>query len=64
MGTHTTPEMGNDPQTLINKQILEDCDLLLGVFWTKIGTETEKYPSGSVEEIEKRLNFTLLICKV
>jgi len=51
--THSSPEMGNKPQEIINDQILNKCDLLVGVFWTRIGTATDKYLSGSVEEIEK-----------
>src|SRR5262245_52257841 len=51
--THATPEMGQHPQELLNKQILARADLLLGVFWTRLGTPTERYSSGSVEEIEE-----------
>jgi hypothetical protein len=47
--------MGDKPQSIINKQILQDCDLLVGVFWTRIGTPTDKYPSGTIEEIEEHL---------
>ncbi len=53
--THSSPEMGEKPQEIINQQVLTNCDLLVGVFWTKIGTETDKYASGSVEEIEKHI---------
>lgn len=53
--THSYPEMGEHPQTLLNKQILRDCDLLVGVFWTRIGTATPNYQSGTVEEIEEHL---------
>jgi hypothetical protein len=53
--THSVPEMGGRPQALINKQILHDCDLLVGVFWTRIGTATGEYDSGSVEEIEEHV---------
>lgn len=54
--THSYPEMGEeDPQTLLDKQILQDCDLLIGVFWTRIGTATPNYQSGTVEEIEEHL---------
>lgn len=53
--THSSPEMGRTPQKIINDQILEKCDLLVGVFWTRIGTETDEYISGSVEEIEKHI---------
>lgn len=53
--SHSSPELGARPQDLINKRILEDCDLLLGVFWTRLGTPTGKSPSGTVEEIEKHV---------
>jgi len=52
--THSTPEMGERAQAIINKQ-LKDCDLLIGVFWTRIGTATGEYPSGTVEEIQKHI---------
>ena len=54
--THSSPEMGGTPQEIINDQILEKCDLLVGVFWTRIGTKTGEYISGSVEEIEKHVD--------
>jgi hypothetical protein len=53
--THSAPEMGGRPQAIINKRVLRDCDLLVGVFWTRIGTATGGYPSGTVEEIEEHL---------
>ena len=53
--TRSVPEMGDRPQSIINKQILWGCDLLVGVFWTRLGTETGDYQSGTVEEIEEHL---------
>jgi hypothetical protein len=53
--SHSSPEMGASPQTIINKQILDKCDLLVGVFWTRIGTPTKEHLSGTVEEIEKHI---------
>jgi Domain of unknown function (DUF4062) len=53
--THTSPEMGDRPQSIIDRQILRDCDLLIGVFWTRLGTPTEGHESGTVEEIEKHV---------
>lgn len=35
--THTSPELGVRPQELINQRLLVDCDLLIGVFWTRLG---------------------------
>lgn len=53
--THAAPSMGERPQAIINKQVLKDCDLLVGVFWTRIGTSTGEYASGTVEEIEEHI---------
>lgn len=53
--THSSPSMGDRPQAIINKQILEDADLLVGVFWTRIGTDTGLYSSGTIEEIEEHI---------
>ncbi|MCC7681084.1 DUF4062 domain-containing protein [Janthinobacterium sp. FW305-128] len=53
--SHSSPETGETAQGIINKQILSKCDLLIGVFWTRIGTETDKFSSGTVEEIEKHI---------
>lgn len=38
-------------QESINEQIVYDCDILIGVFWTKFGTATATSPSGTIEEI-------------
>jgi len=54
--THTYPDMGRPPQEVIDEQIVQRGDLLIGVFWTRIGTPTEEYASGSVEEIEKYID--------
>ncbi len=55
--THSSPTMGDSPQSIINRQVLKDADLLVGVFWTRIGTATGEYVSGTVEEIEKHHNL-------
>ncbi len=53
--THSAPDLSDRPQELINKQVLKDCDLLVGIFWTKLGTPTGKAASGTVEEIESHV---------
>lgn len=53
--SHSSPEMGASPQEIINNQVLDKCDFLVGVFWTRIGTPTTEYASGTVEEIEKHI---------
>jgi hypothetical protein len=51
--TDVYPSLGVSAQAAVNEQLLKDADLLIGVFWTRIGTPTEKYESGSVEEIKR-----------
>ena len=51
--SHSAPLLGNRPQAIINEQIVNDCDLLVGVFWTRIGTHTGVSISGTAEEIEQ-----------
>lgn len=51
--THSTPEMGDRPQAIINKQLVDDADILVAVFWTKLGTATGAAMSGSVEEVQQ-----------
>lgn len=53
--SHSSPAMGSSPQEIINDQISDKCDFLVGVFWTRIGTATNEYLSGTVEEIEKHI---------
>lgn len=53
--THSSPELGATAQELINDRVLEDCDLLVGVFWTRLGTPTGKEASGTVEEIKRHV---------
>ena len=55
--THSSPDMENSPQGIINNQLLEHSDLLVGVFWNRIGTKTDRYASGTVEEIEQHIDL-------
>jgi hypothetical protein len=51
--THSTPRAGVRPQQAINEQIVQSADLVVGLFWTKLGTNTGAAESGTVEEIEQ-----------
>ncbi|MBL4758987.1 MAG: hypothetical protein JKY32_15555 [Rhizobiales bacterium] len=51
--THSSPDLGGRAQELINNRVLQDCDLLVGIFWTRLGTPTGEADSGTVEEIQK-----------
>lgn len=48
-------QLGDVPQDILNKQIVEKSDFAIAVFWTRFGTETENYGSGTEEEIEKMI---------
>jgi hypothetical protein len=54
--THARPEMGEPPQTTINKQLVNDCDFLICFFGNRLGSHTETQVSGTVEEINKFLD--------
>jgi hypothetical protein len=51
--THARPSLAASPQRTINQQLLANCDLLIGTFWTRLGTATEDGESGTAEEIEQ-----------
>jgi hypothetical protein len=51
--THALPESGVRPQAAINAQIVQTCDILIGMFWTKLGSSTDVADSGTVEEIDQ-----------
>ncbi|MDP8927145.1 MAG: DUF4062 domain-containing protein [Actinomycetota bacterium] len=46
------PKMGDHPQSIINRQLVDQSDLLIGTFWTRLGTPTPNADSGTVEEIK------------
>lgn len=54
--THATPQSGLRPQEVINKHLVEQCDLLIGMFWTRFGTNTGVAVSGTVEEVDQFVN--------
>lgn len=53
--THSSPQMGAPPQAILNDDLLLDADIVVGIFSTRIGTATDEYISGSVEEIKKHV---------
>lgn len=48
-----TPEMGERAQGIINRQLVDAADILVGMFWTRLGTPTSEADSGTVEEIDR-----------
>jgi hypothetical protein len=60
------PSSGGSPQSIINSQLVFDADMIVAIFWTRFGTKTVKYGSGTEEEIsllmERNKNVFLYFC--
>lgn len=53
--THSAPESGRTAQDYINEEILDRCDILIGIFWSRIGSPTKHFNSGTEEEIARHI---------
>lgn len=49
------PDIGEDAQDVINRQIPQDYDLFIGLMWSRFGTPTARAGSGTAEEFERAL---------
>jgi hypothetical protein len=52
---NTIPTMGERPQEIVNSTVLSKADLLIGIFWSRVGTPTGEFDSGTIEEIDKHI---------
>ena len=50
-----SPRLGEDAQSVINKQLLADYDIFVGIMWKTVGTPTKRAESGTIEEFENAL---------
>lgn len=50
---HSAPELSGRPQEIINKNLVAKSDILIALFWTRLGSPTGEEDSGTVEEIMK-----------
>ena len=48
--THSRPGLGSDAQEVINRQLGDEYDILIGVMWTRFGSPTKRAGSGTEEE--------------
>lgn len=51
--TSAVPQLGNDGQQVINKQLVDSADIVIAVFANKLGSATPRSVSGTVEEIKE-----------
>lgn len=55
--TDSYPQSGEKPQEILNNQVVRDCDAAIAIFWTRFGSPTGKFDSGTEEEIEEMLSL-------
>jgi hypothetical protein len=48
---------GSDPQDKLNRQLVEPSDILVAIFWSRLGAPTADAPSGTVSEINRFLKL-------
>ncbi len=51
--THSFPACGDRPQAIVNKQIVDEGQFLIGICGNRVGTPTGEAQSGTIEEIER-----------
>lgn len=51
--SHSFPKLGQRTQAVLNEEFVDNCDILIGVFWTRLGTPTGVAASGTEEEIDR-----------
>jgi hypothetical protein len=54
-GTNAAAEFGQPPQDILNRQIVDQCDMCIAIFAARLGTPTKNAVSGTAEEIERLL---------
>ena len=51
--THGVPDVSAPPQDVLNRDMVDECDFGIAIFWTRLGSPTTTHVSGSIEEIER-----------
>ena len=54
--TSSSPDMAERGQRVIDRQLIDDSDLVVGIFWSRLGTPTGLAESGTVEEIDRAIH--------
>jgi hypothetical protein len=50
---HSAAKHGERPQASLNAQLVENADIVIALFWHRLGSDTGEAVSGTVEEIEE-----------
>ena len=51
--TDAVPVMVGDPQSIINRQLVDSADIVIALFHSRLGAPTSRAPSGTAEEIDR-----------
>lgn len=54
---HAVPEMGDRPQAIINAQAVDQADVVVAIFDSRLGTHTGVDVSGTAEEINRAIDL-------
>lgn len=54
--TDSYAQSGGKPQEILNNQFVHECDFAVALLWTRFGTPTDEYGSGTEEEISDMLS--------
>ena len=52
-GEHASSLHGQRPQSTLNQQLVDETDIVLAVFWYRLGSSTGEAVSGTVEELSR-----------
>ena len=53
---NVAPGLEKDGQSIINEKLLDKTDLLVAIFWSRIGSPTARSKSATIEEIEYHID--------
>lgn len=53
--TDAVPDMSDRPQGVINRQLVDDADAVVALFWSRFGTPTGVAQSGTEEEVRRAM---------
>jgi hypothetical protein len=53
------PEVGDRPQSILNRQLVDRADIVIATFWTRLGTPTGVYALGAISAAHEPWRNTL-----
>ena len=50
---HSAARFGDRPQSVLNEQLVDTADIVIAIFWNRLGSPTGEAESGTIEEIAR-----------